>query len=103
VPNLEERVAVLEGRVQEQAAFMTDLRSVATELRHGMRDVREEIRHLREDVDRRSPGSSGSSSPDSSPSSGPSRAPSGPSCRLCGDGIPHRAKARAPVAARIIG
>jgi soluble cytochrome b562 len=41
----------LEGRVQEQAAFMNDLRSLGAEFRQGMRDLREEIRDLREGMD----------------------------------------------------
>jgi uncharacterized coiled-coil protein SlyX len=50
VPDLEERVALLEGRVKEQAAFMTDLRTLGASLRQEMRDLREETRHLREDL-----------------------------------------------------
>jgi uncharacterized coiled-coil protein SlyX len=53
VPSLEERVALLEGRVQEQALFMAELRSLGAELRQGMRDLREEIHLLREEMNRR--------------------------------------------------
>jgi uncharacterized coiled-coil protein SlyX len=50
---IEERVALLEGRVHEQAAFMTELRKVGAELRQDMRDLRQEMRDLRQDVERR--------------------------------------------------
>jgi len=43
VPNLEERVALLEGRVQEQAAHMTDLRAIGTEVRQELGALRQEL------------------------------------------------------------
>lgn len=57
MPNLDERVALLEGRVQEQAAHMTDLRGTGGELRQEIRDLRQELRQsiadLRQEMDRR--------------------------------------------------
>jgi predicted nucleic acid-binding Zn-ribbon protein len=44
VSNLDERVALLEGRVQEQAAHMTDLRAMGAEFRQELRDLRQELR-----------------------------------------------------------
>ncbi|MBM3819404.1 MAG: hypothetical protein FJW14_10380 [Acidimicrobiia bacterium] len=43
VPNLEERVAALEGRVQEHAAQMSDIRQANAELRQDIRVVRDEM------------------------------------------------------------
>jgi hypothetical protein len=43
VPSVEERLATLEGRVQEQAAFMADVRGSTAEA----------IRELRRDIDQR--------------------------------------------------
>jgi uncharacterized coiled-coil protein SlyX len=64
VPNLDERVALLEGRVQEQATHMTDLRGTNADLRQEVRDLRQdlkqvagelraEMRHFRDDMHRR--------------------------------------------------
>ena len=57
MPNLDERVALLEGRVQEQAAHMTDLRGTGGELRQEIRDLRQELQQsiagLRQEMDRR--------------------------------------------------
>lgn len=57
LPVLDERVARLEGRVQEQAIQIADVRTVCAELRQAMHDLetglRQEIRDLRDDVDRR--------------------------------------------------
>jgi phage shock protein A len=50
VPNLEERVALLEGRVQEQAAHMTDLRGTGAELRQEIRDLHQELRQVASDL-----------------------------------------------------
>ena len=53
MPNLEERVALLEGRGQEQAAHMTDIRERSADLRQDFRDLREEVRHFRDEMNRR--------------------------------------------------
>ena len=46
MPAIEERVAYVEGRLQEQAAQMHEIRTLTAELRQDMRD-------LRNDMDRR--------------------------------------------------
>ncbi|MBI3049261.1 MAG: hypothetical protein HYY76_13235 [Acidobacteria bacterium] len=55
--SLDERVALLEGRVQEQATQMTELRTMGAEFRQELRDLREEMRQefraLRDEMDRR--------------------------------------------------
>ena len=57
MPNLEERVALLEGRGQEQAAHMADLRTTNAEFRREFRDLREEMRQefraFRDEMNRR--------------------------------------------------
>ena len=50
MPNLDERVALLEGRVQEQAASMADIRASGAELRQEFRALREEMRQFREEM-----------------------------------------------------
>jgi hypothetical protein len=50
---VEERVATLEGRVQEQAARMTDFRDRAIEVRHAIETLHADMGELRADVDRR--------------------------------------------------
>ena len=50
MPNLDERVALLEGRVQEQAAHMTDLRGTGAELRLEIRDLRQELHQMGSDL-----------------------------------------------------
>lgn len=42
MPSVEERLAVLEGRVQEQATFMTDLRGTGADVRREISDLRQE-------------------------------------------------------------
>jgi hypothetical protein len=53
VPDLEDRVALLENRSQEQAAQLTEIRERSADLRHDFRDLREEMRHLRDEMNRR--------------------------------------------------
>jgi uncharacterized coiled-coil protein SlyX len=53
VPDLEERVALLEIRSQEQAAQLAEIRERNADLRQDFRDVREEIRHFRDEMNRR--------------------------------------------------
>jgi hypothetical protein len=53
VPNVEERLALLEGRVQEQAVHMMDLRGINADLRHELRGLRDEMIRRFEHVDRR--------------------------------------------------
>ena len=64
MPSLEERVAALEGRIQEQGIFMTDLRASGAELHQSVRafgegaerrfaDLREEINRRFAELDRR--------------------------------------------------
>jgi uncharacterized coiled-coil protein SlyX len=53
VPDLEERVAQLEIRSQEQAAQMADIRERNADLRQDFRDLREEVRHFRDEMNRR--------------------------------------------------
>jgi hypothetical protein len=57
MPNLEERVAMLEGRVEEQAMVMADVRAVGREIHVSMRDVRDELTRqltlFREEMHRR--------------------------------------------------
>ena len=43
MPDLDERVAVLESRVQEQAVHMADLRGVGAEVRQEIRALRDEM------------------------------------------------------------
>ena len=44
MPNVEERIASLEGRVQEHASYMNDLRATGSEVREEIRGVRQELR-----------------------------------------------------------
>jgi uncharacterized coiled-coil protein SlyX len=53
VPDLEERVASLEIRSQEQAAQLADIRERNADLRQDFRDLRDELRHLRDEMNRR--------------------------------------------------
>jgi hypothetical protein len=53
MPSLEERVALLEGRVQEQGAFMADFRSIGGELRQAIGDLRAEMERRFDSIDRR--------------------------------------------------
>jgi hypothetical protein len=53
MPSLEERVALLEGRVQEHGAFMTDLRASNGELRESIRDLRAEMERRFDAIERR--------------------------------------------------
>ena len=46
-------MALLEGRMQEQAAFMMEFRSLGAEHRQAIRDLREEMERRFEAVDRR--------------------------------------------------
>jgi hypothetical protein len=50
---VDDRVATLEGRVQEQAARMIDFRDRAIEVRHAIEAVHADMAQLRADVDRR--------------------------------------------------
>ena len=49
MPSVEERLATLEGRIQEQAVFMADVRGSTVE---AIRDLRREIDRQFESVDR---------------------------------------------------
>ena len=62
--NIDERVALIEGRVQEQAAQMMDFRpeirtlcqeigDLRSETRQAIGELRTEMRQLRDDMDRR--------------------------------------------------
>ena len=53
MPDLDERVAVLEGRVQEQAVHMADLRGVGAEVRQEIRVLRDEMNRRFEHVEQR--------------------------------------------------
>ena len=53
MPDLDERVAVLEGRVQEQAVHMADLRGVGAEMRLEIRALRDEMNRRFEHVEQR--------------------------------------------------
>jgi hypothetical protein len=54
VPSVEERLATLEGRIQEQAVFMADVRgSTVDAIRELRRDVDQRFEELRRDVDQR--------------------------------------------------
>jgi len=53
VPDLEERVALLEIRSQEHAAQLADIRERSADLRQDFRDLRDELRHFRDEMNRR--------------------------------------------------
>jgi hypothetical protein len=57
MPTFKERVASLEGRVQEQATSMADLRGTGSELRHEVSELRADMgrrfSELRAEMDRR--------------------------------------------------
>ncbi|HET9196374.1 MAG TPA: hypothetical protein VFO21_26025 [Vicinamibacterales bacterium] len=54
MPSVEERLATLEGRIQEQAVFMADVRgSTVDAIRELRRDVDQRFEELRRDVDQR--------------------------------------------------
>ena len=53
MPDLEERVALLEIRSQEQAVQLADIRERNADLRQDFRDLREDVRHFRDEVNRR--------------------------------------------------
>jgi len=53
VPDLEERVELLEIRSQEQAVQLADVRERNADLRQDFRDLREDVRHFRDEVNRR--------------------------------------------------
>ena len=53
MPDLEERVALLEIRSQEQAVQLADIRERNADLRQDFRDLREDLRHFRDEVNRR--------------------------------------------------
>ena len=44
MPDFEERIASVEGRVQEHASYMNDLRATGAEVREEIRGVRQELR-----------------------------------------------------------
>jgi hypothetical protein len=50
VPSVEERLATLEGRIQEQAVFMADVRGSTVE---AIRELRRDVDQRFEHVDRR--------------------------------------------------
>ncbi|MGH9237443.1 MAG: hypothetical protein ACRD3G_05335 [Vicinamibacterales bacterium] len=50
MPSVEERLATLEGRIQEQAVFMADVRGSTVE---AIRDLRRDVDQRFEHVDRR--------------------------------------------------
>ena len=53
MPDLEERVALLEIRSQENAVQLADTRERNADLRQDFRDLREEMRHFRDEMNRR--------------------------------------------------
>ena len=53
MPDLEERVALLEISKQEHATQLADIRERNADLRQDFRDLREDVRHLRDEMNRR--------------------------------------------------
>jgi hypothetical protein len=53
VPDLEERVALLEIRSQEHTIQLADIRERNADLRQDFRDLREDVRHFRDEMNRR--------------------------------------------------
>ena len=53
MPTLEERVAYLEGKNEETAGAISELRTDVREMRTDVRDVRAEVRDLRSEMNRR--------------------------------------------------
>jgi chromosome segregation ATPase len=53
MPTLEERVAYLEGKNEDAAGAVSEVRTDVRELRTDVRDLRGEVRELRSEINRR--------------------------------------------------